>query len=184
GGLGHRLAAVRGGCLGDDAQLFADPVFDFESHFGMFFQVFANIVLALAAARATIAEPGTRLVDGAGLRTQVDDFALACDARPVHDVELGLLEWRRNLVLDNLDTGFVTDDLVALLDGANTADIEADGRIELERIAARRRFGVAEHDADFHADLVDENNHAVGALDGCGQLAQGLAHEACLQAGK
>jgi hypothetical protein len=44
--------------------------------------------------------------------------------------------------------------------------------------------GRAEHDADLHADLVDEDDQRVGALDVGGQLAQGLAHQAGLQAGQ
>src|SRR5690606_27957269 len=155
-----------------------------EGHVGVLFQVFADVVLALADARALVAEPGARLVDDIGLHAQVDDLAFARNAAAIHDVELGLLEWRSDLVLDDLDAGFVADDLVALLDGTDAADVQAYGGIELERIAARRGFGVAEHDADLHADLVDEDDHAVGALDRRRQLAQRLAHEAGLQAGQ
>src|SRR5690606_40753544 len=67
-------------------------------------------------------------------------------------VEFDLLERRRDFVLDDLDPGFVADDLVALLDRADAADVQAHGGIELERVAARGSFGVAEHDADLHAE--------------------------------
>jgi hypothetical protein len=65
---------------------------------------------------------------------------------------------------------------------ADAADIQAHRGVELQRIAAGGGFGVAEHHADLHADLVDEDDHAVGALDVAGQLAQRLAHQAGLQA--
>jgi hypothetical protein len=65
---------------------------------------------------------------------------------------------------------------------ANAADVETDRRIELQRIAAGGRFRVAEHDADLHADLVDEEDDRVRAGDRTGQLAQGLAHQTGLQA--
>ena len=42
--------------------------------------------------------------------------------------------------------------------------------------------GTAEHHADLHADLVDEDDHRVRALDVAGQLAQRLRHQARLQA--
>src|SRR3546814_5268794 len=87
-----------------------------------------------------------------------------------------------NLVLDNFDAGFVADDFVAFLDGADTADIEPYRGIKLERIAAGGGFRTAKHDADLHADLVDEDDHAVGTLDVGGKPAQCLAHEAGLQA--
>src|SRR5699024_4514897 len=78
----------------------------------------------------------------------------------------------------------ITDDFVTFFNGTDAPDVEADGRIEFERVSAGGGFRVAEHDADFHADLVDEDDHAVGALDVGRKLAQGLTHEAGLQTGK
>ena len=92
------------------------------------------------------------------------------------------LERRRHLVLDDLDARLVADDLVAFLDRADAADVEADRGVELERVAARRGLRVAEHDADLVADLVDEDHHALGIGDDAGELAQRLAHQSGLQA--
>src|SRR5690606_36740114 len=118
--LGHGVCRH----LSGHTQLLTYAVFDFEGHFGMFFEVFAGIVFTLAYTCTAVAEPGARLVDYACLHAQVDDFALARDTGTVHDVEFGLLERRGHLVLDNLDARFVADDFVALLDGTDTADIE------------------------------------------------------------
>src|SRR3546814_3971988 len=90
----------------------------------MLFKVFADVVLALTDTWAAVAEPGTGLVYDTRLHAQIDDFALTRDAGTVHDVEFGLLEGRGHLVLDHLGAGFVAHDFVALLDGANAADIE------------------------------------------------------------
>ncbi len=57
-------------------------------------------------------------------------------------------------------------------------------RVELERVAAGGGLGAAEHDADLHPDLVDEDHHRVGPVDRPGELAQRLAHQPRLQAGK
>ena len=65
---------------------------------------------------------------------------------------------------------------------ADAPDVEADRGVELEGVAAGRRLGRAEHDADLHADLVDEDEEAVRARDGTRELAERLAHEARLQA--
>src|SRR3546814_8245163 len=60
-GYSDRLAGL--GCrLRDDTQLLAHPIFDFESHCGMLFKVFADVVLALTDTCAAVAEPGTGLV--------------------------------------------------------------------------------------------------------------------------
>ena len=69
----------------------------------------------------------------------------------------------------------VADDFLAVLDGADAADVEAHRSVELERVAAGRGLGVAEHHADLHADLVDEDDDRVRALDVARELAQAPA---------
>ncbi len=55
-------------------------------------------------------------------------------------------------------------------------------RIELQGAAAGGGFRAAEHDADFFADLVDENHAGFALGNGAGQFAHGLAHQPGLQA--
>jgi hypothetical protein len=76
----------------------------------------------------------------------------------------------------------VAGHLVAVLDLADAADLHADGRIELQRIAAGRRFGIAEHDADLEPDLVKKDHHGLAARHAAGQLAQRLAHQPRMKA--
>ena len=113
---------------------------------------------------------------------ELDDLALAGDALAVHDLELRLAERRRHLVLHHLDAGHVADDFLAVLDRADAADVEAHRGVELQRVAAGGGLRVAEHHADLHADLVDEDDDGVGALDVAGELAQRLGHQARVQA--
>src|SRR3546814_21153113 len=87
------------------------------------------------------------------------------NALPVHDVEFDLLERRRDLVLDHFAAGGVADDLVAVLDLAGAAAVAADRGIEFQRVAARRRLGIAVPPADLLAYLVDEVPHAARAAD-------------------
>src|SRR3990167_2344147 len=184
--IGHRggLATVHGRRQQRHVQRNADLVFDFACQFGVLTQELAGVVLALTNLLATVGVPGARLLDDLGSDAQVDDLTFAADAFTVQDVELGCFERRRDLVLDDLDLGFVADDLVALLDGADATDVQTHRGVELQRIAARGGFRTAEHHTDLHADLVDEDDHAVGLLDVGGELAQGLAHQAGLQTGQ
>ena len=99
-----------------------------------------GVLAALAEALAVVGEPGAGLFDDAGLDAEIDQFADLGNALAIHDVELDLLERRRDLVLDDLDAGLVADDLLAILDRADAADVEADGGIEFQRIAAGRGF--------------------------------------------
>jgi hypothetical protein len=138
--------------------------------------------LPLADAFTVIAVPGTRLLDDLVVGAQIQDLAFARGAFSVQNVEVGFPERRRDLVLDDLDLGFVTDHLIARLDRAGAADVQAHRRVELQRIAASGGFRAAEHDADLHADLVDEDDQRIGAVDRGGQLAQRLRHQARLQA--
>src|SRR5690606_32057896 len=159
----------------DNTHILAYLVFNFHGHVLVLFQVVTDIILALTNARAAVAIPGASLVDNAGLHAQINDFTFARNTRTVHDIELGLFEWRRDLVFDHFDTCFVTDNLVAFFDGADTTNIEANRGIEFKRVTAGRGFRATEHDHDFHSDLVNENDHAISTLDGRGQLTQRLA---------
>ena len=108
------------------------------------------------------------------LYTQVDDLTCAGNTVAVEDFEFGHFEGRGNLVLDDFDACLIADNLVALLDCADAANVESNRRVELERVAARRGFRVAEHDADLHSNLVNENHHRVRAIDVGGQLSECL----------
>ena len=71
---------------------------------------------------------------------EVERVALAGDAFAVEDVELGVAEGSGDLVLDDLDLGAGADDDVAFLDGADAADVDAHGGVELERACRRWWF--------------------------------------------
>src|SRR5581483_8799038 len=140
--------------LGDQAGVLADRGLDAVGDVGILLEEDLGVLAALADALAVVGEPGAGFLHHAGLDAEIDQFAGLGHALAVHDVELDLLERRRELVLDDLDTGLVADNLVALLDGADAADVEAYRGVELQGIAAAGRLRVAEHDADLHADLV------------------------------
>src|SRR3712207_2930387 len=72
------------------------------------------------------------------LEPEVEDAARRGDPLAELDVELGLLERRRDLVLDDLDADAVADGLRALLERLDPADVEALRRVELQRAAAVR----------------------------------------------
>ena len=73
------------------------------------------------------------------------------------------------------------DYLVALLDGAGTADVDAHRGVELQRVATGGGFGAAEHHANFHANLVDEHHQAIGIFDVTGDFTQRLRHQTGLE---
>ena len=74
------------------------------------------------------------------------------------------------------------DRAVGRLDRADAADIDAHAGVELQRLAARGRFGIAEHHADLFADLVGENAAGARLGDERSELAHRRAHQAGLRA--
>ena len=98
------------------------------------------------------------------------------------NVKLGGFEGWRHFVFHHFHFCFVANRIVAFFDGAGAANVQAHRGVELQRIATSGGFWAAKHDANFHADLVDENDHAIGFLDVRGELAQGLTHQTGLQA--
>src|SRR6266576_1431758 len=105
-----------------------------------------RVLPALAESLVLEAEVRAGLLDDLPLDCGVENRALPGDPGAVDDVELGLLERRRDLVLDHLHAHAVAERLDAVLEGLDPPDVEPDRRVELERAAARSRLGAAEHD--------------------------------------
>src|SRR5690606_40624123 len=128
-------------------------------------QELPHVVATLTDALRIVGEPGAGLLDHSGLHAQIDVLAELGDPLAVHDVELYLAERRGDLVLDHLHPDVVADNLVAHLDRAGAADVQAHRGVELQRVAARGGLRAAVHHADLHADLVDENDQGAGLGD-------------------
>src|SRR5450755_3900010 len=175
----HFDPAVHGRFFRD--QLRPDLLFDIGGDFRVLLQVIAGVVLALANPLALVAVPGAGFLDHIVKHADLDQLAFSRYAAAIHDLKFGLAEWRRHLVLDDLDTRLRTDHFLAVLDRAGAADIKAHRGVELQCVAASGRLRIAKHDPDLHADLVDEDDRGVRALDVAGQLAQRLRHQAGLQ---
>src|SRR6185436_19196641 len=98
------------------AQLLEDLLLDLRRDVGVVVEEAAGVLLALAELVAVVRVPGTGLAHDALLDADVDERALARDALAVEDVELGLLERRADLVLDDLHPRAVADDVRAVLE--------------------------------------------------------------------
>ena len=132
---------------------------------------------------AFVGDPRAFLFENLVFDAEIDERAHLRDALVIHDVEFHLGERWGDLVLHNFDLRAVADDLaLGRLDLIFAANVDADRGEEFQRASARGGFGAAEHDADFLADLVGENTHAVRLADDGGEAAHGLRHEAGLAA--
>ena len=172
--------ARRDDLLGADLGL--DPREDLLADVGVLAQERGRVLTALPEPLVAEAEVRAGLLHDLPLERGVEDGALPRDPGAVDDVELRLLERRRDLVLDHLHAHAVAERLDAFLERLDAPDVEPHRRVELQRAAARGRLRVAEHDADLLAQLVREDADRVGAVERARQLAQGLAHQARLQA--
>ena len=110
---------------------------DLAGGLGVLGQVLLGVVAALAEPQLAVGEERARLLDQVVLQREVEQAALVGDPGPVLDVELGLAEGRRDLVLDHLHPDPVADRLGALLEGLDAADVEPLRGVELQRPAAR-----------------------------------------------
>src|SRR5437764_10489727 len=149
---------------------------------GVLAQVRLDVSAALADPLVPVGQERPRLGDDVVRERRVEDAALGRYALAVLDVELGLAERGRDLVLDDLDADAVADGLDAVLQRLDPADVEPLGRVELERAAAGLGLRRSEHHADLLPDLVRERAARVRAVEVSGQLAHRLAHHPRLQA--
>src|SRR5579872_6792412 len=156
--FGVALRAAGQNLLSDQARVLADRGFDLGGDIGVGLEERFRVFAALTQPLAVIGEPGAGFLDNAGLDAEVQNLAHLGDALAIHDVEFDLLEGRGEFVLHHLDAGGVADYLIALLDRADAADVETDGSVEFQRVAAGGGFRRAIHHADLHPDLVDEED--------------------------
>lgn len=115
--VGHTVA---------QAGLLAHPVRDLDHHLGIGGQIGLGVLTPLTELLTVVGEPGPGLLDDGHVDGHVEQRALTADALAVHDVEFGLTERWRHLVLHDLDAGAVSDDLRTILDGFDAADVETD----------------------------------------------------------
>src|SRR5450755_3585929 len=134
------------------------------------FQELASIFAALADALALVAIPGAGFLDDVVVRCQIEQVAFARNAFPVENVELGFAERCRNFVLHHFYPSARTSDHIAIFNGCDAPNIDADRRIELERFAASGRLGIAEHHTDFFANLVDKDQAGTRLGNGARQF--------------
>ena len=165
----------------NQAERLLDLGLNLVGQLGIVFEIFAHVLTALTQLVAVVGEPGARLLDDIALQRHIDDRAFLGNAFAIEHVELGGLEWRRHLVLDNLDPGTAADGFVPVLQGLNTTNVKTHRRIELQRLAAGGSFRIAEEHTDLLAQLIDENRRGVGLREGAGHLAQRLAHQTRLK---
>src|SRR5215470_4144116 len=164
------------------AELLLDLLLDLVGQVGVVAQEGAGVLLALSQLVALVGVPGAGLAHDPLLDPQVDQAAFPADPDPEQNVELGSPEWRRTLVLDDLDPGTAADRVGAVLEGLDPAYIQPDRGVELERPPAGGGLRRPEHHADLFPQLVDEDRGGLRLVERAGELAQGLGHEPGLQA--
>ncbi len=114
------------------------------------------------------------------LDTHVDERAFLADALAVENVELGLLERRRDLVLDDLDASAVTHCVGTVLESFDTTDVEADRSVELQCLPPVVVSGEPNITPIFSRSWLMKMT-VVRVVHGTGDLAQRLAHQSSLQ---
>ena len=130
---------------------------------------------------AIIREPRSGLLHDIDLQRHVKYRSFFGNPLAVQHVELSSLERWSHLVLDDLDLGAIAYSLITILDGLDTSNIHADGRVELQRLAAGGRFRIAEEHTDLLSKLVDENGGGARLSQSASHLTQCLAHQSRLQ---
>src|SRR5215467_9132812 len=149
--------------------------------FGMLFKKLFGGFPALTDALTPERVPGTALFHDAGFAAEIDDFPIPGNSRAVKNIELRFFKRRSHFVFYNLDPRSSADNIVSLLQRSNTANIHAHGGVELERVAAGGGLRVAKHDADLHANLIDEDDHGLRTGNRTSKFAQSLRHQPGLQ---
>src|SRR6266513_4498844 len=121
-------------------QLRFDRGFDFFVKRLVVLQSFLRSVPALGKLSALVVQPRAALFDNLFFQGDIEKRAGRGNSLVIHDVELGLGEWRRYLVLLHFDARAITrDDAVGLLNCPDSADIDPHTGVKLSSSSARSR---------------------------------------------
>ena len=115
------------------------------------------------------------------IHSEIDEISRDADSFVEHNVKFCFTEWRCNLVLNHLCAHAISNIVLTIFDRANAANVDANGRIELERASTRRCFGTAEHHANLLAQLIDEDHDHFAFGNSTRQLSHRLTHQSSLQ---
>src|SRR6266404_316143 len=176
------MSGASGAVRAWDFHFFAERGFEFGADVFVFLEEDAGVFAALAHAFASVADPGAGLFQDTFVHAEVDEVAFAGDTFAVENVEFGFAEGRGDFVFYDFGASAGADDAVAVLDGLNATNVNAHGGVKLQGAAAGGGFRIAKHDANFFPDLVDEDEASLRFGDDGGEFAQGLRHQARLQA--
>src|SRR5262245_9242831 len=154
---GRSCSSGRRGRNSGDGQShdFTQSEFDASAIIRVVLEELFCVIPALAEPLALEREPCAALFDDVLVDGEIKQVAFARNALAVHDVEFGFPEGRRDLVLDDLGFCAAAGDFFTILDGSDAPHVYAHRGVELQGATAGGCFGVAEHDADLFADLVD-----------------------------
>src|SRR3989338_9541196 len=154
---------------------------DFVKDFGVGAQEFFGGFAALSDFFALVFVPGAASFDHTVSGGQIQDITSFRNTFVVHDVELGFAKRRRHFVLNNLNSDTTANHFFGSFYLRDAPDVHTHRRVKLQGLAAGGRLRIAEHNANLHAQLVDEHDCALGATNNAGQFAHGLTHQPSLQ---
>ncbi len=116
----------------------------------------------MTKACAVATKPSAFFLNDTNLYTEIENGSNAGDPFVEEDVKFCDLKGGCHFIFYNFYFDAVSDfGAVGGFDSTDAADIEADGGVEFEGFTTGGRFGIAEYDADFFSDLVDENRAGV-----------------------
>mmetsp|Transcript_23849 Transcript_23849/g.75064 ORF Transcript_23849/g.75064 Transcript_23849/m.75064 type:complete len:379 (+) Transcript_23849:232-1368(+) len=179
---GEQAAGARGRILGVGLALLklaAHLALDFHPHGAVLREVVHHVEAPLRHVLPLVAVPAAAARHDLGLLGRVEQAGHGVDALAEEDVQLHELEGRGHLVLHDLD---LDGDARVLPRDLLPPHVEAEAAVVLERVAARGDLRRAVDDADLAAELVEEDDGAVGLGQRARDLPQRLGHEPRLRA--
>src|SRR5262249_8429416 len=106
------------------AELLLDLLFDLVGEVGVVAQEVPRVLLALPELVALVGVPSAGLAHDRLLHPEVDKATFPANSLSENTSEFGRTEWRRALVLDDLDLGTAADGVGAVLERLDPAHIQ------------------------------------------------------------
>ena len=120
-------------------------------------------------------------MDHSDLGSKIQHIAFEGNAFAEHNIKFRFLKRRRDLILNDLGAGSVTDNVSAGFKLFHTTDLHTYGGIEFQSITTGGNLRISVEYTDLLTKLVDKYNRTVASSDGSGQFPECLGHQSCLK---
>lgn len=163
--------------IGDKEGIMEKSGLDLKRELRIIIEILIGVIEKMKEKMGIIGEKGKRIIKKKGIEKKIEKIEKIGKEREINDIELEMIERRREIVIKKIKEGMVEKKLVEIIDGEDKENIEEKRRIEIERIEESCSLRREENEKDINEDMVDEDKNEVWKGNGESKIEKRMDNE-------